>query len=260
VLKENNLVLLYYQKGNLSYFLKLKKDELFSTHKGIITHNEILNKEYGESILTHKNDLFFIYRPSLSDIMMNVKRHTQIIYPKDIGYILLKLGTRPGDKVLEAGTGSGSLSIALGYSIFPDGHLYTYERRAEFSQKAYQNILMAGIEQMVSTKVKNIGEEGFDETNADSVFLDMKEPLPAIDKAYEALRPGGMLGILVPTTNQINDCIGKLESLPFSHIEICEILLRHYKVNAERLRPFDRMVAHTGFLIFAKKNIVDPSL
>lgn len=255
MIDESRLVMLYSFKEGNKFFVKLKSEEMFSTHLGNVAHESIMEKDYGEKVLSHNGNEFLIIRPSLYDILMNIKRHTQIIYPKDVGYIRLKLGVRNGDRIIEAGTGSGSLTIALAYGVLPEGTIYTYERREEFSLKAEKNLIMAGIRDNVEMKVRDAALEGFDEENVDAVFLDMKEPASAIVHAYKALRPGGSLGLLLPTTNQVSDAIQQIENLDFVETEVTELMIRRYKINAERLRPEDRMVGHTGFLLFCRKGM-----
>jgi tRNA (adenine57-N1/adenine58-N1)-methyltransferase len=255
MIPENTLVMLYAKEDGKKFFVTLQKEYNFGTHLGNIPHSTIMEKSFGEEVATHIDKQFLIIRPSLYDIIMNIKRHTQIVYPKDIGYILLKLGIRNGDRIIEAGTGSGSLTIALAYAAAPDGMVTTYERREEFSQKAEKNLERAGIRNAVEMKVRDVAEEGFDETEVDAVFLDMKDPSASIEHAFKALRPGGNLGLLLPTTNQVCDALEKLETLDFIETEVLELMIRRYKLNAARLRPQDTMVGHTGFLVFAKKGI-----
>ncbi|OHD11623.1 MAG: hypothetical protein A2Y41_08955 [Spirochaetes bacterium GWB1_36_13] len=253
MIKTGTLVYLYFPEDGAKFFITLKEDAHFSSHHGIIHHNKIIELNFGDKTQTHKEKDLMILKPSLHDIIMNIKRHTQIIYPKDAGYILMKLGIRNGDRVIESGTGSGALTVAMAYAAAPEGRVYTYEIREEFSQKAALNLEMAGIRNNVDMKVRDVEEEGFDEKDADAVFLDLKTPQKAIGYAYEALRPGGGLALLLPTTNQINDVIIEIEKYPFVEPEITELLIRKYKINPYRLRPEDRMVGHTGYLVFARK-------
>jgi len=250
---ENTLVMLYAKETGQKFFITVTPGEKFSSHFGIVAHDVVMEAGFGEMIKSHKDKEFLIIRPSLYDIMMNIHRHTQIIYPKDVGYILLKLGVRCGDRIIEAGTGSGSLTLSLAYGVMPEGKVYTYEKRPEFSEKAEKNLLMAGIRPFVEMKVADVEETGFVETNVDSVFLDMREPALAIDHAYDALRPGGTLGLLLPTANQVSEALARMETRGYVEIEALETFFRHYKINPARLRPEDRMVGHTGYLIFGRK-------
>lgn len=257
MLNTGTLVALIAAEDKKKFFFRLTPGANFGTHLGNIEHDKIMEKDYGSVIHTHIDKPFFIVRPSLFDIIMNIKRHTQIIYPKDIGYILLKLGLRNGDRVLEAGTGSAALSIAMGYAVAPEGKVYTYERRGEFADKARRNMEMAGISDFIESKVRDIGEDGFEETEVDAIFLDMKEPKAAIPHAYRALKNGGNLALLLPTMNQVSEVIKALEdeAFTFEDIEVVELLIRKYKINAERLRPEDKMVGHTGYLVFTRKEL-----
>jgi len=182
---------------------------------------------------------------------MNVKRITQIIYPKEIGHILLKLSVGPGSRIIEAGTGSGGLTLALAYMVRPTGRVYSYEERPEMSRAAARNLERGGLAEYVELKVRDIGL-GFDERDVDALFLDVREPWMYLSQAREALAIGGFFGSLVPTTNQVQDLLQHLEYHRFSDIEVLEVLVRSYKPVPERLRPAARMIAHTGFLIFAR--------
>jgi len=228
-IKENTLVLLYSLEDHKKFFITLKPGTIFSTHMGIIKHDDLLQKDLGDKVETHKQKEFLLLKPSLYEILMNISRHSQIIYPKEIGYILIKLGLKNGDRVIEAGTGSGALTTAMGYAVAPEGKIYTYEKREEFQKKAESNLIYANIKDSVEMKVRDVEEQGFDEKYVDAVFLDMKVPFHAIGHAFDALRPGGMLGFLLPTANQVSDVIRKLSEYQFVEIEALEILLRHYK-------------------------------
>ncbi len=250
MIRKGDFVLLVGEDGK-EFLLKVE-ERIFGTHKGNIDLSVILNHEYGDFVETTKGIKYWIVRPTIYDFIKRVKRLTQIIYPKDIGYIMLKLDIGPGKRVIECGTGSGALTMAFSYYVRPFGKVYTYEAKEEFSKLAYENLKKVGLNDWVVFKVAR-GEEGFEEEDVDAVFIDVKYPEPLIEKAWEALKLGGSIGFLLPTTNQVSSVLKVIENVGFTGVEVVEILIRRYKTNPERLRPDDIMIAHTGFLLFAKK-------
>jgi tRNA (adenine57-N1/adenine58-N1)-methyltransferase len=175
------------------------------------------------------------------------------MYPKDISYALLKLNVRPGSRVVEAGTGSGGLTLALARALGAEGRLYSYEVRPDVLRLAQKNLEMLGLADRVELKLRDINE-GFDEREVDALFLDVRRPWAYLTPVVEALKDGGFFGAILPTTNQVAELVRALEmQQAFGHVEIEEILVRPYKPVPDRLRPADRMIAHTGYLIFARK-------
>lgn len=173
------------------------------------------------------------------------------MYPKDIGYILLRLNITPGSQVIEAGTGSGGLTQVLAAYVGDQGHVFSFENRDEMQNLAKKNLARIGLTERVSFISKNI-QDGFDLENIDSVFLDLPNPYDFLPQVKQALKPGGYFGTLLPTTNQVNRLLISLDRNGFIFIDVCEILIRFYQAEPEKFRPVDRMVAHTGFLIFAR--------
>jgi tRNA (adenine57-N1/adenine58-N1)-methyltransferase len=135
----------------------------------------------------------------------------------------------------------------------------SYESRPEFQHLAHKNLDRLGLADRVNFKLRDVSI-GFDEKNVDAVFLDLPNPHDYIPQAKEALKPGGYLGSILPTTNQVSTLLIALRRSSFAFIEVCEILLRYYKAVADRLRPTDRMIAHTGYLIFARSVVSSPDL
>lgn len=228
------------------------QERIFGTHLGNLDLSHLVGNPWGVKVLTHLGKALYAVKPSLADLTRHIKRKTQIIFPKDLGYILTKLDVGPGKRVLECGTGSGSLTLALAWMVGPPGKVITYEREEAFSSLARANLEHVGLAERVEFKVKD-AREGFDERGVDALFLDVKVPWEYLTQAWESLAGGRTLGMLVPTTNQVSRVLAELSHLPFVHPQVCELMLRSYRANAERLRPEDRMVAHTGFLIFARR-------
>ncbi len=250
-------VALFILARNRRFLTGLEPAKLLHTHEGLIYHDQVIGQLPGSTLRTHLGHPFLALRPSLYEVLMSLRRVSQIIYPKDIGYILLKLNAVPGSHVLECGTGSGVLATALAYAVGPTGRVYSYEQREDMLAVAARNLENVGLAQRVELKQRDAAE-GFDERDVDALFLDVREPWLYLRQAWQALAPGGFFGAIVPTTNQVSDLIAGLEAVGFGDIEVCEILLRSYKPVAARLRPTDRMVAHTGFLIFARR-LADPA-
>ncbi len=256
-----NLNTTHAQPGDLALLVGLRHKHfifplipggMFHTHRGILNHDELIGKPWGSQIFSHQGSPFFMLQPSLSNLLIDLKRSTQIMYPKDIGFILITMGIGPGQRVLEAGTGSGSMTIALAYAVGPQGRVISYEIRPEFQKLAQKNLTRLGLEARVDFKLGDIAE-GFTETDVDAMFLDVANPWDYIKQVRTALKPGGFFCGLVPTFNQIENLLYALRRERFAFIEVCEILLRYYKPEPVRLRPTDRMVAHTGFLTFARR-------
>jgi tRNA (adenine57-N1/adenine58-N1)-methyltransferase len=222
------------------------------THRGIIRHEDLIGRPWGSQVFSHMGAPFFLLQPSLADILTDLPRNTQILYPKEIGYIIVTMGISPGQRVVEAGTGSGSMTIALANAVGPAGKVISYEIRTEMQNLARKNLQRVGLEDRVDFKLRDIAE-GFDENNVDAFFLDVQNPYDYMAQVREALKPGGFFCGLIPTANQVEKLLIALRQNQFAFIEVCEILLRYYKPEPTRLRPTDRMVAHTGYLVFARR-------
>jgi tRNA (adenine57-N1/adenine58-N1)-methyltransferase len=239
-----------------SFIFPLSQGGDFQTHRGILKHDDLIGLPWGTQVFSHLGAPFFLLQPALADLLLDLKRNTQILYPKDIGFILLTMGIGPGQKVLEAGTGSGSMTIALAFAVGAEGRVISYEQREEMQKLARKNISRTGLAARVDFKLRDI-QEGFDETDADAFFLDVPNPYDYIPQVRAALKPGGFFGSIVPTVNQAEILLRALRRNQFAFLEMCETSLRYYKPEPDRLRPTDRMVAHTGFLIFGRR--IEPS-
>ncbi|MEW6285970.1 MAG: tRNA (adenine-N1)-methyltransferase [Chloroflexota bacterium] len=238
------------------FIITLQAGAKFETHRGVLLHDDLIGKPWGSQVFSHLGAPFFLLQPSLADLLVDLPRTTQILYPKDIGFILVTMGVGPGQKVLEAGTGSGSMTTALAYAVGNEGRVVSYEVRPDMQNLARKNLTRFGLASRVDFKLRDI-QQGFDETDADSFFLDVPNPYDYIAQVRAALKPGGFLCCLIPTFNQVEKTLFALRQNKFAFIEVCEILLRYYKPEPTRLRPTDRMVAHTGFLVFGRR--IEPS-
>ncbi len=262
MLKPGDLILLVGPQGN-HYLRRFDPDDVMHTQEGVMHMSDVSEAGFGGAVQTHKGRVFRILRPTTYDLIKGVKRATQIMYPKEIGYTLLRLGVRPGSRVIESGSGSGGLTLALAQAVGDTGRVYTFERRKDFYALCGKNLAAAGLEGRVTRFNKNIdtgftpddaditGEDA-DPSGAEALFLDVRTPWDYLEQVTAVIEPGAPLGFLLPTTNQVCDLLEGLESGPFEDAEVLEIMLRRWKPNFERLRPDDRMVAHTGFLVFAR--------
>jgi tRNA (adenine57-N1/adenine58-N1)-methyltransferase len=256
-----NLNTTHAQPGDLALLVGLRHKHFifplipggtFHTHRGILKHDDLIGKPWGSQVFSHQGSPFFMLQPSLADLLLDLKRSTQIMYPKDIGFILTSMSVGPGQRVMEAGTGSGSMTIALAYAVGPQGQVISYEVRPDMQNLARKNLERLGLDGRVEFKLRDIGE-GLDETDVDAFFLDVPNPYDYIAQVRAALKPGGFFCGLVPTFNQVAQLLQALRQGRFAFVEVCELLLRYYKPEPTRLRPTDRMVAHTGFLIFGRR-------
>ena len=233
------------------FVTQIEPDRVLQTHRGVLRHEDLIGLPWGSEVLGHTGESFTIFKPTMRDLLLRTKRSSQIIFPKDIGYILLRLSIGPGSSVIEAGTGSGALTTALAWAVGPEGHVYSYDRRKDMQALARRNLERLAMLDRVSFRQADI-REGFRETNIESLFLDLPHPHRYLEQSFQALRSGGTLGAILPTSNQVSELLAALEAHPFAQEDVCEIMLRFYKPVAERLRPMDRMVAHTGYLVFSR--------
>ena len=249
--KEGDRVLIL-SPDEKTYLVAVHEGKSIGTHLGEVPVGDAIGLEYGERIYSHLRHPFLVLEPTLEDRMMKVKRHTQIIYPKDAGLMLLKCGITSGMRVVECGTGSGALTIALANAVAPDGKVYTYDRREEFLENARQNVENAGYSDYVEFKLRE-AQEGFDEEGIDVAIIDLPSPWDGIPAAARALRGGGRIASLSPTYNQVERCVERLIEEGFVLVETLEVLVRNIRVAKGKTRPVDRMVSHTGFLTFGRK-------
>jgi tRNA (adenine57-N1/adenine58-N1)-methyltransferase len=250
MIRAGDLVQLVSPKGK-RYLTVVEPGREFHTHDGRLSLDELTDKEFGERIATHLGREYGIFKPTLYDLLKKIERRTQIMYPKDIGYIMIKLGVGPGSSVLEAGSGSGSLTTALAWFVGSQGRVHTFEKRQEFSDLCAKNLGRIGLDQQVVQHRHDIAD-GFGLKDIDAGFIDVRTPWDYLDPLAEAVRNGSPVGFLLPTTNQVSRLLSGLEEAPFTELEVMEILVRRYKPVSDRLRPDDRMVAHTGYLVFAR--------
>lgn len=252
--KADELVLLL-TGGGKRHLLRLQPGRLFHSNLGKVQHDELIDLPYGTTVYSHLGHALLLLEPSLDDLMTRIKRNTQIVFPKDAAMIVRRLNLRAGSRVVEAGTGSGALTIALAWAVAPSGRVFSYEIREDHIEAARSNLEKMGLLQYVELHSASI-LEGFEQEGVDALALDLRTPWVFLEQAHRALRPGGFFAALVPTTNQVSELLQGLEKTGFADIAVEEVLVRGYKPVPERLRPDDTMVGHTVFIISARP-IVD---
>lgn len=254
MIKAGDLVKIWHPKRDDSFLIRMEPGYSFGTHFAQIKHDDIIGKKYGSVYKTAGGDVYLL-RPCIAHYTRSIKRRTQVVFPKDAGFILLNLNIVPGSRVVECGTGSGGLCCIFATYVGDTGKVYTYDRREEFSELARKNAKKWGVDHRIEFNVRDL-EEGFKEREADAVFLDVPNPWDYIETARDALASGNRIGILIPTVNQLVKTMEKLEHCDFVEPETVEIIMRHFKTDYSRMRPQDHMVGHTAYLLFATKTEV----
>ncbi len=246
-------VLLKDAGGRRSYLVELIAGRTFHTHDGVIKHDAVIGRSEGEAVETHLRKTLIALRPTLVQRMMKVKRKTQIIYPKDAARIALELSVGPGSRVVEMGSGSGSLTTLLATLVRPSGRVYSFDRSAEFQAVARENIERASLGDWVTFSILEAGGS-FALRDVDGVVLDLPEPWLAVKPAFDSLRPGGVLASIIPNAEQLKRLYLDAEESGFVELCAMEILERKILVRRqEGVRPADRMVGFTGYLFFGQR-------
>lgn len=239
------------------YLITLASGKQFHSHLGIVEHDGLIGAPDGSRISTNSGSTYTAFRPTLADYVLKMKRGAQVVYPKDIGLILMYADIFPGAVVIEAGSGSASLALALARAVGPEGKLISYEIREDHHVQAVENVkrwfeTSGGMPENVELRLADIFEETPSET-ADRMVLDMPEPWRAVGTATKALSGGGILCCYVPTIPQVQRTVESMKLGGFGFVDTFEGLVRTWKVDGQSVRPDHRMVAHTGFLITGRK-------
>jgi tRNA (adenine57-N1/adenine58-N1)-methyltransferase len=250
-LRAGELVLLVDNKQR-RHLITLDAGGKFHTHAGIIEHDDIIGRDEGLTVRTAKGARLTVVRPTLAQYVLEMPRGAQVIYPKDLGPILMLADVFPGARVLESGVGSGALTCALLRATGREGRVIGYELREDFAARAIANVhKFLGDDVPLDVHVRDV-YEGIDAQDLDRVVLDLPEPWRVVKHAVEALRPGGILTAYLPTILQVGRLREELAGSPFGLIESLEVLQRGWHVEGQSIRPDHRMVAHTGFLTHAR--------
>jgi tRNA (adenine57-N1/adenine58-N1)-methyltransferase len=224
----------------------------FHTHAGIIEHDDLIGRDDGITVRSSKGARLVAVRPTLSEYVLEMPRGAQVIYPKDLGPILMLADIFPGAHVFESGIGSGALTSALLRAIGPTGKVTAYELRDDFAQRAVRNVHgFLGSDVPLDVQVRD-SYAGIDERDLDRMVLDLPEPWRVVKHAADALRPGGILVAYLPTILQVGRLREALAESPFGMIDTLEVLQRGWHIEGQSIRPDHRMVAHTGFLTHAR--------
>ena len=226
----------------------------FESHIGNADHKDIVGQPEGSWIKTNKGHLLLAFRPTKAEYTVNMKRIATVVYPKDIGVILSYANLYPGAKVMEAGSGSGALTIALSDAVGSTGSVITYDVREDMSKLAKLNLeAVAEFPQNVTFKIGNLEEETL-EQDFDSAILDMPEPWHCIENVSNGLKLGGILLTFLPTVMQVSDLVESLKkSGKYALIATREIMERPWQIEGRSVRPMHRMVGHTGFITTARR-------
>jgi tRNA (adenine57-N1/adenine58-N1)-methyltransferase len=230
------------------HLVTLTEGGAFHSHTGVLEHDAIIGKEEGVTVRTSLGARLVAVRPTLAEYVLKMPRGAQVIYPKDLGPIVMLADVFPGARVLESGVGSGALTATLLRAVGPAGHVHGYELRADFAERAVRNVEgFLGPDQPLTVEVRD-AYEGFDLVDLDRVLLDLPEPWRVVKHAESALHPGGIFLAYLPTIGQVMRLREELAGSAFGMVETVEILQRSWHVDGQSVRPDHRMVAHTGFL------------
>ncbi len=236
------------------YLATLHPGGKYSYHGGTVNFDDIIGQEEGVMLNSSHDHSLVVFRPSLAQYVLKMPRGAQVIYPKDLGAIVMAADVFPGAVVLEAGTGSGALTMTLLRAVGAEGRVISEEVREDFARRAAANIRrFMGETPNLEIRIRDI-YEGVDVHDVDRIVLDLPEPWRIVDGVAKALRPGGYVASYLPTVLQVKQLVDTLARQgEFALVETVEILERHWHVADLSIRPEHRMVAHTGFLTVARK-------
>ncbi|MDQ6697330.1 MAG: tRNA (adenine-N1)-methyltransferase [Actinomycetota bacterium] len=233
------------------YLVTLVDAGEFHTHSGFVAHADIVGQAEGALLRSTKGATFTTFRPTLSDFVLKMPRGAQVIYPKDLGPILMLADIFPGAHVLESGVGSGALSMTL---LRAGADVTGYELRTDFASRAQKNVesfLGPEVGDRYRVELRDC-YEGIDLSGLDRIVLDLPEPWQVVKHAERALHPGGILVAYTPTIVQAVQLRETLAESAFELADTLEVLQRGWNIDGQSVRPDHRMVAHTGFLTHAR--------
>ena len=254
--------ILVYRDRRRRWLIRPKDTPKLHTHLGILDVSALVGREYGVTATTTLGDELTILKPTIEDMVMKLARRTQVIYPKDLGLIAVKLGVHAGSKIVETGTGSGATTALMAYLVQPTGMVYTYDLNPEFQEVAKRNIERLGLSQYVTFRVAD-SRLGFEEHDLDAGILDVGDPWEVMGSMRASLKPAAPMAAITPTTNQAERLVAKMKEEGFVGVETVEILLRHLEARVGMTRPSNIMVGHTAYLTFGRRttgsqNVVMP--
>lgn len=239
------------------YLITLGTGKQWHSHSGVLDHDALIGQPEGITVVTTGGAKVLAFRPTLEDFVLKMKRGAQVVYPKDLGLIMIYADVHPGARVLEAGTGSASMTLALTRAVGPSGHVLSYEVRADHHDQAVANIQAwySGPEGKPENLELRVGDifEGVPERGFDRMILDLPEPWSAVGTTTESLRSGGIMCCYLPTVPQVQQVVAAMRSGGFGLVNTFEGLVRTWNIDGQSVRPDHRMVAHTGFIVTARK-------
>ena len=250
-IQEGSYVLLFHT-ARKKWLAKVTLEKKLHTHLGIIDISSTIGMEYGSAVRTTEGRLIFLIEPTLHDFIMKSERSTQIVYPKDLGYIAARTGLKNGSKVLEIGTGSGALATFMAGIVKPEGHIHSYDVNPNFMQIARRNLEKAGMIEYV-TMNQHDPHLGVDVREADVAVVDLGDPWTVLDQVHDALKGSGAFVAICPTMNQIEKTATELKKAGYADIDCVELLIRTMEAREGMTRPSMRMIGHTTYLVFARK-------
>jgi tRNA (adenine57-N1/adenine58-N1)-methyltransferase catalytic subunit len=239
------------------YLVTLGTGKQFHSHLGIIDHDDLIGSPEGARVRTSGGSRMLALRPTLAEYTLKMKRGAQVIYPKDVGLILVYADIYPGATVLEAGTGSGSLTLALARAVGPEGRVISYEVREDHHERAVENVTTwyegrGGKPDNIELRLGDIFE-GIPEAGLERMVLDLPEPWRAVGPTTASLASGGLFCCYLPTVPQVSQTVETMRRSGFGFIDTFEGLVRTWNIDGQSVRPDHRMVAHTGFIITGRK-------
>lgn len=259
VFDEGEPALLIDSKGR-HFLLKLEAGRTFQYHNGTIPHQELIGAEDGSWIEASTGSRLLLLRPRLADYILKMKRGAQVVYPKDLGPILVYADIGPGMTVLEAGTGSGALTLALARAVGPAGRVVSVELREDHGKHARKAIerWYGEVPENVELEIGDVAAQ-VEVVKPERVVLDVPEPWHTIEMAGKHQPPGGVLCAYLPTVPQVQTTVETAREVgTFAEIEVKEFLFRDWNVSGRSVRPEHSMVGHTGFLVFMRRTEARP--
>tara|TARA_Y100000590_G_scaffold250595_1_gene281480 strand:- start:29 stop:802 length:774 start_codon:yes stop_codon:yes gene_type:complete len=233
------------------YLVTLVEGGEFHSHTGVVDHGDLIGRPDGSRVASSRGSSFVAFRPTLADYVLEMPRGAQVIYPKDLGAILMLADVQPGHRVLESGVGSGALSTTL---LRAGAQVVGYELRDDFAERARSNVVAMLGETVLDRYDVQVRDcyEGIDETDLDRVLLDLPEPWQVVSHAAGALQRGGIILAYTPSIVQASTFRTALAEHGFAFAETLEVMHRTWHVDGAAVRPSHRMVGHTGFLSHAR--------